>query len=207
MSKYHKDFWNDRYSPEEFVYGEAPNEYLKDKLSALSPGTIVLPAEGEGRNAVYAAKNGWTISAFDQSEAGQKKAILLAERSSVSIDYRVSDMDTIDYPGQSFDTLALIYAHFPADVRREYHQKLSSYLKKGGALILEAFAKEHTKNQQVNPDAGGPCDINALYDLAEIQADFEGYEYKEALTAVIELSEGSHHLGKADVIRIFAIKK
>lgn len=207
MSKHNKDFWNERYSREEFAYGEKPNQYLKDKLSALPPGTILLPAEGEGRNAVYAAKNGWVVSAFDQSEAGKRKAMLLAEKNAVNIDYLVSDVETTGYSEQSFDALALIYAHFPADVRKKYHQQLGGYLKKGGILIIEAFSKEHTKNQQLNPSAGGPRDTSALYDIAAIQSDFKGYEFKEALATDIELQEGNHHLGQAGVIRIFAIKK
>ena len=57
--------WNDRYSKDEFAYGEAPNNYLKEQLTKINVGKILFPAEGEGRNAVYAAKIGWTVSAFD----------------------------------------------------------------------------------------------------------------------------------------------
>ena len=47
--------WNDRYSANEFAYGEQPNNYLKEQLEKLPVGTILFPAEGEGRNAVFAA--------------------------------------------------------------------------------------------------------------------------------------------------------
>ncbi|WP_449397615.1 thiopurine S-methyltransferase [Chryseobacterium wanjuense] len=68
-----KDFWNERYCNEEYIYGTLPNEYLKEKLKDLKPGRILFPAEGEGRNAVYAAAKGWESVAFDQSEEGKKK--------------------------------------------------------------------------------------------------------------------------------------
>ena len=71
--------WNDRYSKDEFAYGEQPNNYLKEQLQKLDAGAILFPAEGEGRNAVFAAKLGWTVSAFDISVEGKKKALLLAE--------------------------------------------------------------------------------------------------------------------------------
>lgn len=73
-------FWNERYSQAEYVYGETPNVFFEAQLDKLSAGTIILPCEGEGRNAVYAASQGWEVKAFDASEAGQKKALLLAEK-------------------------------------------------------------------------------------------------------------------------------
>lgn len=73
-------FWNERYSQAEYVYGETPNVFFAAQLDKLSAGTIILPCEGEGRNAVYAASQGWEVKAFDASEAGQKKALLLAEK-------------------------------------------------------------------------------------------------------------------------------
>lgn len=72
--------WDDRYSEKEFAYGEEPNNYLKEQLSKLTPGPILFPAEGEVRNAVFAAKMGWNVSAFDISIKGKTKAIKLAEK-------------------------------------------------------------------------------------------------------------------------------
>jgi hypothetical protein len=62
-----KDFWNERYGWDESAYGEQPNEYFKKQLAQLEPGEILMPAEGEGRNAVHAAKSGWHVKAFDTS--------------------------------------------------------------------------------------------------------------------------------------------
>ncbi|WP_437362732.1 class I SAM-dependent methyltransferase [Olivibacter jilunii] len=202
-----KAFWDERYSGKDFVYGENPNEYLKAKLTELRKGKILLPAEGEGRNAVFAAKSGWMVSAFDQSTTGKKKAERLAQKNEVAIDYTISDLEDIRYPENSFDVLALVYAHFHSEKRTAYHQKLSTYLRKGGTLILEAFGKRHMENQKINPNAGGPRNVAMLYKLEELMSDFEGFEFLEAIETKTELNEGKHHLGKADVVRIFAIKK
>lgn len=67
------DNWNGRYASEEFVYGKLPNEFLKEQLVKLPVGEILFPAEGEGRNAVYAARLGWTVSAYDISSEGKGK--------------------------------------------------------------------------------------------------------------------------------------
>lgn len=204
---YGKDFWNQRYSLKEFIYGEKPNQYLKEKLEGLPVGRILLPAEGEGRNGVFAARLGWTVSAFDQSEEGKRKAEQLAVQNQVEIDYQVSDMKDIRYPENTFDALALVYAHFHSRTRREYHRELAGYLKKGGVLILEAFGKKHADNQKQDPNAGGPRDVNMLYDLAGLKSDFEGFELIESIETDIELDEGNYHRGKASVVRVYAIKQ
>lgn len=201
------DFWDRRYSREEYVYGENPNQYLEEKLTGLAPGRILLPAEGEGRNAVFAAKSGWKVSAFDPSGEGKRKADLLAEKNGVLIDYLVSDIAGAGYPKESFDALALIYAHLPAENRKVYHLKLAAYLKKGGVLLVEGFEKRHAANQKVNPGAGGPRDAGMLYDLEELKSDFPGFEFLEARESEIQLNEGACHQGKANVVRIFAVRK
>lgn len=201
-----RDFWNERYAGKDFVYGEKPNEYFKGKIDGLATGKILFPAEGEGRNAVYAAQSGWQVSAFDPSEEGKKKAEQLAKKADVQIDYTVTDVENADYSKNSFDALILIYAHFHLEKRRDYHQKLASFLRPGGILILEAFSKKHIQNQQLNPSAGGPRDPEMLYDLEELQKDFKDFDFIEAVEESTILSEGKNHLGKAEVIRICATK-
>lgn len=120
--------WNERYSKDEFAYGEEPNNYLKDQLTKLSVGTILFPAEGERRNAVYAAKLGWAVSAFDISNEGKNKAMKLAEKNNVTIDYKVGELETLDFKSEKFDAIALIYAHFPANIKSLYHKTFDSYL-------------------------------------------------------------------------------
>lgn len=201
-----KDFWNKRFSKEEFIYGEKPNEYFKEKLSNLSSGKILLPAEGEGRNAVFAAVSGWEVVAFDSSESGKKKAEMLAEKNRATIDYQVWDVKDFQHPTPEFDVLALIYAHFPSEDRQTYHQKLTSYLKKDGVLILEGFSKNHVENQKENPSAGGPKNIDMLYDLESLKEDFKDFDFIEFKERTIKLHEGNYHNGQAEVIRIFAKK-
>lgn len=201
-----EEFWNERYAQDEYIYGEEPNEYLRKKLSILSPGKILFPADGEGRNSVYAALKGWDSEAFDISIEGKIKAELLAQEKETRIYYTVSDVEHIAYPKSSFDALALIYAHFPLSDRSSYHQKLSAFVKKDGFLILEAFSKSHTKFQKVDPQVGGPKDPEMLYHLDDIISDFPDFEFKEAIEEKIQLNEGNHHKGTASVIRVFAKK-
>src|SRR5207237_1122860 len=142
--------WEDRYSNNEYAYGVEPNEFLKEQLQKVAVGTILFPAEGEGRNAVFAAKLGWKVSAFDISTQGRTKALQLAWENNVSIDYQVGELPALGYKNEQFDAIALIYAHFPAAIKSAYHQLLSQYVRKGGLIIFESFSKNHLEYRRKN---------------------------------------------------------
>lgn len=199
--------WDDRYSSEEFAYGEAPNNYLKEQIEKLNPGTILFPAEGEGRNAVFAAKSGWKVSAFDISAEGKNKAIQLAEANNVSIDYQIGELETLDFQEKQFDAIALIYAHFPAEIKSAIHKQLDKLLRKDGIIIFEAFSKKHLEYLAVNEKVGGPKDIESLFSIEELKADFPNYEIIELEEKEIELNEGLFHNGTGSVIRFIGRKK
>ena len=199
--------WNERYSSNEFAYGEEPNNYLKEQLEKLDAGTILFPAEGEGRNAVFAAKLGWTVSAFDISTQGKNKAFQLAEANHVTIDYQVGELQALNYNIGQFDAIALIYAHFPADIKSLYHKTLNKYLRKNGLIIFEAFSKRHIEYLSKNEKVGGPKDIAMLFSIDELKSDFVNYKIIELAEKEIELNEGLFHNGKGSVIRFVGRKK
>ncbi|MGZ5280944.1 MAG: class I SAM-dependent methyltransferase [Bacteroidia bacterium] len=202
-----KEIWDERYSKPEYAYGELPNEYLKAQLPGFPVGKILFPAEGEGRNAVYAAGLGWQVSAFDMSMEGKKKALALAKKQGVDIDYKVGEFEEIDYLPEQFDAIALIYAHFPADKKEAYYKKLATYLRKGGIVIFEAFSKNHLQYNAANPKVGGPKDIDMLFSEEEIRDYFNNFEIKELQELETELHEGIYHNGKGSVIRFTGRKK
>ena len=202
-----KEFWDERYSKDEFAYGKHPNNYLKEHLEKLEVGSILFPAEGEGRNAVFAATLGWSVSAFDISKEGKNKALRLTESQNVSIDYQVGELKNLNYDNNQFDAIALIYAHFPADIKSLYHKTFDKYLKKGGTVIFEAFSKKHLDYNSVNEKIGGPKNINMLFSIEELKSDFFNYEIVELEEKEIELNEGLFHNGQGSVIRFLGRKK
>ena len=201
------DRWDERYSKDEFAFGKQPNNYLKEQLEKLNVGTILFPAEGEGRNAVFAANLGWTVSAFDISMEGKKKADRLAKINNVTIDYQVGDLQEISFDTEQFDVIALIYAHFPANIKSLYHKTLDKYLRNGGVVIFEAFSKRHIDYVSKNGRVGGPRDLESLFSMEEIKSDFANYEIIELEEKEIELSEGLYHNGTGSVIRFVGQKK
>lgn len=207
MEQIWKDRWDERYGSKQFAYGEEPNKYLKKELDKLKAGTILFPAEGEGRNAVYAAKIGWKVFAFDISIEGKKKALQLAASNNVKIDYEVGELETINYEVDQFDAIGLIYAHFPASIKSHYHTILDKYLRKGGVIIFEYFSKKHLDYVQKDEKVGGPKDIESLFSIEEIKSDFPDYDFEELAEMEIELNEGLFHNGKGSVIRFVGRKK
>jgi len=202
-----KEFWNKRYAKKEMAYGKEPNEFFSIEISKLQTGKLLLPAEGEGRNAVYSAKLGWEVSAFDISKEGKRKAEILAKNNNVKIDYTIKELNEINYKKEQFDCIGLIYAHFPANLKSEYHNILDTYLKKDGIVIFEAFSKSHLKLNTRNSKAGGPKNIEMLFSKEEIKNDFSNYEIIKLTEKEINLNEGLYHNGKSSVIRFVGRKK
>lgn len=199
--------WNERYRKAEYAYGTEPNEFLKEQLQLLKPGRILFPAEGEGRNAVFAARMGWQVSAFDISDAGKKKALALASQHGLTIDYQVGGFETVRFSQNQFDAIAFIFAHFPADIKSRCHRTLQAYLRPGGTVIFEAFSKNHLKYNAANERVGGPREFDMLFSVQELEADFVGYEVVQLAEEVVELNEGPFHSGTGSVIRFVGRKR
>lgn len=201
-----KAYWNERYSGEEYIYGKEPNLFFRSVLDTLSPGRILLPSEGEGRNAVYAAMRQWEVTAFDSSPVARQKALNLAGENGVGIHYQVCNYPDFHCPEDSFDVISLIYAHVPEERKHAYYQHLFPYLKVGGKMIFEAFSKDQQKYQSEDPRAGGPRDSGMLFSKEEMKDIFTGFSFLHLEEKEITLSEGAGHTGHASVIRFVAEK-
>lgn len=191
-----KDFWNQRYAESEYSYGTEPNAFLKDYLGGLAAGKVLFPAEGEGRNAVYAASLGWNVWAFDYSSSGREKALKLGAERNVDLHYHNFSYEELPHDWQNFDLIALIYAHMPDPLRQQIHPKLAERLAPGGRIVLEAFNPD-----QIGRSSGGPKDEKLLYTPEKLRSDFSALTEELCETRVVHLAEGQYHNGEAAVIR------
>ena len=167
-----KDKWNNRYSSEEYFFGEEPNAFFKETIDKLNPGKALFVAEGEGRNSVYAASIGWQVDAIDISDIGKEKADKLAKEKKVEINYQVTDAFEFEYAQNNYDAIVLIYFHIPSELREDYFSKIISSLKPNGKIILLAYDEEH-----INNSSRGPTDINLLYNLESVVENFIDLEF------------------------------
>jgi len=202
-----QDFWNKRYSDTEYAFGEAPNEFLKQALNDLSiSGKILFPAEGEGRNAVYAAKKGLDVYAFDISEEGKRKALDLSNKHKVSLNYEVGEFPKLPLTNYNYNAAALIFAHFPSNLISRYHQKIAKLIHSGGYVVLEGFSKNHLAYKKANTKVGGPGSMEMLFSIEGIQRDFKGFDVLQLTEEEVILSEGKYHQGIGKVIRFIGRK-
>lgn len=195
------NFWNQRYDTEEFVYGREPNSFFAKSLEPLMPGKILLPGEGEGRNAVYAAGLGWKVDAFDQSTVGAAKAGRLAGDLGVQINYKACELEEFPFEEGMYDAVGLFFFHAPKPLRKILHHGAIKSLKPGGKLILEAF---HTS--QLGRDSGGPPSLELLFNKELLLEDFSSLDIELIGEVEENLDEGLFHSGPAKLIRFLGIK-
>jgi len=202
MAEYKSDFWNDRYSSDEYVYGTQPNQFFKNELQKINPvGKLLLPGEGEGRNAVFAATLGWYVDAFDQSTVAKMKAEKLAKLNNIKINYINVDLGKF-VPQQNFyDCAAIIFVHLPSEIRFDFHRKIAESLKPNGKIILELFSKN-----QFGKNSGGPQNRDMLSTIEQIKNDFRELKTIVLREEIINLEEGDKHSGEASVIRFLGQK-
>ena len=182
------------------VYGEAPNPFFKKFIDSKKPGRILLPAEGEGRNAIYAASKGWEVDAFDFSEVAREKALAKAAKKGVHIHYDLQDLETFRAT-KKYDAVCLIYVHLPEEQRKVFHNEVYESIESGGFLVLEAFAK-----QQIHYQSGGPKDPAMLYDAPSICSDFPFLHQIYCGQKEVELDEGAFHKGRAALLQLVGQK-
>lgn len=137
-SEQDKLFWDKRYETEAYIFGKEPVEFLRDHIDILPGGKALDIAMGEGRNAVFLAKNGFDVDGCDVSETAIKKAHELAKENSVSINAFVADLETYELPKNTYDVIACFYY-----LQRDLIPQIKQALKPGGMIIYETYTIEN----------------------------------------------------------------
>ncbi len=193
--------WDARYDTDHYVYGKEPNLFFVSSLKPLQAGKLLLPGEGEGRNAVFAATLGWEVDAFDQSMVAFEKAQSLMRARGVHVRYRVSDITGYCFENEAYDAVGLIFLHAIPEIRKLLHKRVADALKPGGRVILQAF---HTS--QLENSTGGPKSLEMLMDKKTLMDDFPSLNNEQLEETELTLTEGLLHQGPARVIQYIGIK-
>jgi SAM-dependent methyltransferase len=196
MSSNSKQSWDERYFAKEYAYGTEPNRFFKEQLDKLNPGKLLLPGEGEGRNAVYAAKKNWDVDAVDFSEQGRLKALKLAAKENVNINYTVAGFENYIPPKNEYDAIGIVFVHLDKFEREKLFLRLIDALKDNGVIIMEVFS-----TRQLGRDSGGPKSENFLYQFEDVKNYFDKLNTIIIEESIIQLSEGVLHKGEAVVLR------
>lgn len=197
--------WDQRYSETGFAYGTAPNEFLKSAYAHIPQGGHVLClAEGEGRNAVFLAQQGYQVTAVDQSKVGLEKAQALAKQNGVSITTIVADLADFDFGIQAWDGIVSIFAHVPASLRKALHKKVVAALSDNGVFILEAYTLRHIKMSGIGGPPAGATELFMCLD--ELSTELSGLTMLHADALDRHISEGQYHVGDSAVVQIIGRK-
>ncbi|MGB6135376.1 MAG: class I SAM-dependent methyltransferase [Shewanella sp.] len=197
--------WDQRYNEQGFVYGVEPNDFLKSECSRIPKGGRVLClAEGEGRNAVFLAKQGYKVTAVDQSSVGLKKAQAFAVECGVEITTVVADLSHYDLGQNVWDGIVSISAHVPPSLRKDLHQQAVNALKTNGIFILEAYTERHIYMTGIG---GPPPSSKELFmSLEALETELNGLEFLVGIEVERHISEGKYHQGDSAVVQIVGCK-
>ena len=194
--------WNERYARQDYLFGTEPAAFLAREAGRIADGARVLcVADGEGRNSVHLAGLGHSVTAFDASEVGLGKARALAAARSVTVEFRLSGVESWDWSGP-YDAVVAIFIQFadPA-LRSRLFADMARAVRPGGLLLLHGYAP-----RQVDYGTGGPPHRENMYTEAMLAKAFDGWEILHSADYDAEISEGAGHSGLSGLIDFVARK-
>jgi SAM-dependent methyltransferase len=183
-------FWDDRFTTDNYVYGETPNNFVEKAADTwLVPSQDVLAlGAGEGRNAVFLARSGHTVTALDYSAEGLRKTRRLAAGADVSVETIQADVREWT-PEQDWDAVVTTFLHLPPDERPGLYALIRECLRPGGLLLAEWFRPEQRTEGYTS---GGPPDPDMMVTTEELREQFaeEGIEHLGVAEPMLD--EGMH---------------
>ena len=194
-----RDYWNEKFATIDYAYGTEPNDFLVSAVTHLKRGETLSLAEGEGRNAVWLAQQGFTVSAIEQSEKGVAKTLRLALQRGVIVMAERGELETFHIQPNSWDLVVSIYAHTPQELRRKLHRQVVAGLKPGGVFVLEAYTPAQIAN-----NTGGPKDASLMPTAELLRSELAGLVFDRIEEVEREVVEGSLHTGTAHVVQVVA---
>lgn len=194
--------WDERYSSEEYAYGTKPNEFLEANVRHIPKGKLLSIAEGEGRNAVFLAKQGYTVTAVDASLVGLNKARKLAEENGVDIELIHADLADYDLGENQWDGIVSIFCPLPSSIRKQLYKKVEAGLKRNGVFLLEAYTPE-----QLRHGTGGGSSVDTMQSKESLRLELPNLTFNHLIELERSVIEGIYHTGIGAVVQAIATKE
>ena len=194
--------WDERYNTEEYAYGTTPNKFLEENVHCIPKGRILSLAEGEGRNAIFLAKQGYSLTAIDASLVGLNKARKLAEENEVVIEFIHADLAAYDLGENKWDGIVSIFCPLPSSLRKDLHKKVIVGLKRNGVFLLEAYTPDQLKH-----GTGGGNSVDLMQSKESLSLELAGLKFKHLIELERSVIEGLYHTGIGAVVQAIATKE
>ena len=187
--------WNQRYEQSELVWGAAANRALVSEVGTLVPGRALDLGCGEGRNAVWLASQGWTVTGVDFSEVGLEKARRLAEAQGVPVEWKLAALRTYTPAAATYDLVVMLYLHLPAEDRRSVHAEAAAALRAGGAILVLGHDESN-----LTDGYGGPQDPSILFTPEDVVDDLVGLSVVKAERVIRSVSTDAGERSAIDAL-------
>lgn len=196
---YGAEFWDNRYSTPDFVFGTEPNDFLRTVADRIPAGPVLCLAEGEGRNAVFLATRGHAVTAIDLSATGLAKAQTLASQRGVALTTEAADLAAYAIAPGAWSGIVAIFMHLPPELRRDVLARVAAGLRPGGVFVMEAYTPA-----QLAFGTGGPKDPALTPTLELLRAELPGLDFEIGRELERDVHEGGGHTGRSAVVQILA---
>ncbi len=161
--------WDARYSERDAaMWSGRPNGRLVAEVAGLTPGRALDVGCGEGADAIWLARRGWTVAAIDISDVAVGRAREVAELAGAAVDWVRGDALQTPFPSRSFDLVSIQYPALPKAAGEPAVRTLLDTVRPGGLLLavyhdLDGEHREHMKSRGVDPaDYVGADDLGRL---------------------------------------------
>jgi 2-polyprenyl-3-methyl-5-hydroxy-6-metoxy-1,4-benzoquinol methylase len=167
--------WNRKHGEGGLLFGAEPNRFLVAEVGDLPPGRALDLACGSGRNAVWLAARGWSVTGVDFSDVALEQARALAAQRGVEVEW--VDADLLEWqPGDAaYDLVVVLYLQVPADERRRVLTRAAAAVAPGGTLLVVGHDVEN-----LNGGHGGPKDARVLFTPGQVAAELPGLLVEKA---------------------------
>ncbi len=169
-----RDLWNERYRQQGPVWGVAPNQFVADRLQGIEPCRVLDLGSGHGRNAIWLAQQGHTVTAIDVSDVATDQGAQLSADAGVAVEFVTTDLAAWEPEPDSYDLVLLAYLQAPEPSRRLIHDKAATALAPGGLVFIVAHHRDNLEQGH-----GGPPMPEVLFDEEMLAADFPGFVVEE----------------------------
>jgi SAM-dependent methyltransferase len=182
-----REDWNRKHGEAGLLFGAEPNRFLFAEVEGLTPGRALDLACGAGRNSVWLAAQGWTVTGVDFSDVAIENARRLAAERGVEVEWVRADLRDWRATGPDFDLVVVLYLQVPAEERRAVLAGAADALAPGGTLLVVGHDLEN-----LNGGWGGPQDAAVLFTPDEVAAELPGLaiEKAERVFRPVETDEG-----------------
>ncbi|MCO5143238.1 MAG: methyltransferase domain-containing protein [Oligoflexia bacterium] len=182
-----KTAWDKTYSRKDYVFGKDPVDFLQKNIDSLPKGRALDIATGEGRNAVFLAKKGFSVDAVDISKVGLKKAQKLASEHGVKIQTINADLNRYEIPLSKYNVILNFFY-----LQRNLIPKIKKGLLPGGVVVFETYTTD-----QLKIPGASTWEKEYLLKPGELKKMFSGFE-------ILKYQENND--GKSATARLIARK-